>query len=93
MSDLMAGYKYCSVHGGVHRGVCQNCAADRPDATALRLTTLSKTIDHLLARVADLERMVETQRRCIRDLEHGRIAAQAAHNALATAVEQLEARP
>lgn len=40
--------------------------------------------------LCELEEQIAALRRQVTELEHGRIAGQEAHNALATAVEQLE---
>ncbi len=97
MSISALDYHYCAKHDLIYdRPTCRRCAAasvcaqTAPDATALRLTTLSKTIDYLLRRQSDLELEMTVLRQRIIDLEHGRIATQRAHNVLAGHVEQLE---
>jgi glutaredoxin len=86
-------YAYCGIHGGFYTGpACPHCAdAQRPNAAALRLNVQSQTIDHLLARQAELETAIAMLRRRVSELEHRTNDRQHAHNA--AAAELLELRP
>ena len=78
-------YQYCSLHGIMYTTpACPQCApaAPSPDVDRMRLHVQSRTIDLLEQQIAALRRRVA-------ELEHGRIAQQRAHNALADHVDQL----
>ena len=104
--------KHCWRHDITYWGTCPRCVLEatqrpqQPDAAALRITALSKTIDTLMARlecserryagqageIADLQAENADLRRRITVLEHGRLEGQRAHNTLASAVQALEDR-
>ena len=77
---------YCGLHGIMYTTpACPQCApaAPSPDVDRMRLHVQSRTIELLEQQIRDLRRRVA-------ELEHGRIAQQRAHNALADHVDQLE---
>lgn len=67
---------------------CPKCVAERqPAATPAQRDTLNV----LEARIADQADEITALRRRVTELEHGRIAGQRAHNALADQVERMAA--
>jgi hypothetical protein len=100
MSDVCAQtavssptHAYCGVHGGFYVGACPNCAAGDPAALVKLIGQLRAANTILEARITDQGDEIVALRRRINELEQGNADRQRAHNALVTAVEQLQARP
>ena len=84
------GVCFCRTPDPVLMGQESPAPDSYPNVERMRLTVALQTIDILLQQRAEQDERIALLCRQVRALQHGRIAAQRAHNVLAGHVEQIE---